>query len=100
MGRSNARKILVVITDKRSTSDISDVSKEARILEQEDVRVIPVALGNEANENELQKITPWLDDLIETGKDSNPYKVAKVILKIGLKGWWNVIYTFGDLHPE
>lgn len=96
LGRPNSRKILVVITDKRSTSEISDVTKAARILEQEDVRVIPVALGNEADVNELQKITPWLDDIIETDKDSNPYKVAEVILKIGLEGWWENFYTFSD----
>ena len=52
----------------------------------EDIRVIPVAIGGEADLNELQKITPWLDDIIETDKDDNPYTVAVKILTIGLKG--------------
>lgn len=77
---------MVVITDKRSTSNLRDVTNEGRVLEQDDIRVIPVALGNEADENELQKITPWLDDILKTDKDSNSYKVAEMILKTGLKG--------------
>ena len=52
----------------------------------EDTRVIPVAVGDEADLNELQKITPWLDDIIETEKDDNPYKVAVKILLTALKG--------------
>ena len=85
-GRPNAKKILVVITDKRSTSKFMDLTSEGMDLEQQDIRVIPVALGNEADVNELQKITPWLDDILEIDKDDNPYKVAETILKIGLKG--------------
>lgn len=62
------------------------VNNEGKELEQQDVRVIPVALGNEADLNELQKVTPWLDDILEIDKDDNPYKVAETILKTGLKG--------------
>lgn len=87
-GRQNARKILVVITDKRSTSKLMDLTSEGLDLEEQDIRVIPVALGNEADSNELQKITPWLDDILEIDKDDNPYEVAEIILKIGLKGNW------------
>lgn len=75
-----------MITDKRSTSKLMDLTSEGNDLEQQDIRVIPVALGNEADLNELQKITPWLDDILEIDKDDNPYKVAETILKIGLKG--------------
>ena len=77
---------MVVLTDKRSTSDLKDVSNEGKELEMEDVRVIPVAIGDEADLNELQKITPWLDDIIESDNDDNPYKVAEKILKTGLEG--------------
>lgn len=63
-----------------------DVNNQGKELEQQDIRVIPVALGNEADLNELQKITPWLDDILKTDKDDNPYKVAETILKTGLKG--------------
>ena len=77
---------MVVITDRRSTSGIKDVTIEGKELEMEDTRVIPVAVGDEADLNELQKITPWLDDIIETEKDDNPYKVAVKILLTALKG--------------
>ena len=77
-----------MITDKKSTSKLMDLTSEGQDLEEQDVRVIPVALGNEPDLNELQKITPWLDDILEIDKDDNPYKVADTILKIGLKGKW------------
>ena len=85
-GRPNAKRILVVITDKRSTSELKNVTNEARVLEMEDIRVIPIAMGGEADLNELQKITPWLDDIIQTDKDDNPYKVAVKILSTALEG--------------
>ena len=85
-GRPNAKKILVVITDETSSSDLSNVTMEGRELEVENVRVIPVAVGNGADLNELQKTTPWLDDIIETDNDENPYKIAVKILQTGLKG--------------
>ena len=52
----------------------------------EDIRVIPVAIGGEADLFEMQKITPWLDDIIETDKDENPYTIAVKILLTGLEG--------------
>lgn len=85
-GRPNAKRVLVVITDKRSTSKLKNVTNEAKELEMEDIRVIPVAMGGEADLNELQKITPWLDDIIQTEKDDNPYKVAVKILSTALEG--------------
>ena len=85
-GRPNAKKILVVITDETSSSDLSNVTNEGRELEMENIRVIPVAVGNGADLNELQKTTPWLDDIIETDNDENPYKIAVKILQTGLKG--------------
>ena len=75
-----------MITDKKSNSYLVDVTNQGKHLEEQDIRVIPVALGNEADLNELQKITPWLDDILEIDKDENPYKIAETILRTGLKG--------------
>ena len=85
-GRPNARRILVVISDNRSTSNLKNVTDEARDLEMEDTRVIPVAMGGDADLYELQKITPWIDDIVETEKDDNPFRIAEKILMNGLKG--------------
>ena len=52
----------------------------------EDIRVIPVAMGSDADAYELQKITPWIDDIVDTDKDDNPFKIAEKILMNGLKG--------------
>ena len=52
----------------------------------EDIRVIPVAMGSDADVYELQKITPWIDDIVDTDKNDNPFKIAEKILMNGLKG--------------
>ena len=52
----------------------------------EDIRVIPVAMGSDADVYELQKITPWIDDIVDTDKEDNPFKIAEKILMNGLKG--------------
>lgn len=75
-----------MITDETSSSDLSNVTMEGRELEMENIRVIPVAVGDGADFNELQKTTPWLDDIIETDNHENPYKIAVKILQTGLKG--------------
>lgn len=74
------------MSDKRSTSDLKNITNEAEDLEMEDIRVIPVPIGGEADLFEMQKITPWFDDMIETDKDENPYKIAVKILLTGLEG--------------
>ena len=76
----------MVIADKRSASNQENVTNEAKDLETEDVRVIPVAMGSDADVYELQKITPWLDDIIETDKDENPFEVVEKILGTGFTG--------------
>ena len=85
----------MVIADERSDSNLGNVTNEARDLETEDIKVTPVALGSDGDVFELQKITPWLDDVIETDNDDNPFEVAEKILRNGLKGkrshtkaWW------------
>lgn len=59
----------------------------------EDTRVIPVAMGGDADLYELQKITPWIDDIVETEKDDNPFRIAEKILMNGLKGKWGHVHV-------
>ena len=48
--------------------------------------MIPVGLGKEADLNELQKTTPWKDDVLAAEKNEDPFKIAEKILKTGLTG--------------
>ena len=56
--RPDAWKVLVVITDKRSGSSVSDVEKTAQPLDEEGIKVVPVAVGGEADPSELEATNP------------------------------------------
>lgn len=56
--RPNAWKVLVVITDKRSGSSLPDIGKAAQPLDEEGIKVVPVAVGREADPSELEATNP------------------------------------------
>lgn len=56
--RPNAWKVLVVISDKGSGSSLSDVEKAAEPLDEEGIKVVPVAVGGEADPSELEATNP------------------------------------------
>ena len=84
--RPGAKQVLVVLTDKRSTSSDETIKKGARLLDEKKVRVIPVAIGNEADPDELMKITPFRDDLIKAKEDEEPWRLAREIIIKALTG--------------
>ena len=56
--RPNAWKVLVVITDKRSGSSLSDIEKAAEPLDEKGIKIVPVAVGGEADPSELEATNP------------------------------------------
>ena len=69
--RPNARKVLVVITDKKSTSRLDDLKGSAKLLEEDGIKVIPVAIGDEVDHAELKETTPEKTNIVNasTGVD-------------------------------
>lgn len=81
--RLGAKQVLIVLTDKKSTSSEEDIKTSARLLEDKDIRVIPVGVGSEADHNELKSVTPHKDDVIEATKDEKPWRLAReIVIKI------------------
>lgn len=58
IGRSNARKILVIITDIKSTSALVDSGKIGKLLEEDGVSVVAVGIGDQVDHKELEAIVP------------------------------------------
>lgn len=56
--RTNAWKVLVVITDKRSGSSLTDIKKAAEPLDEKGIKVLSVAVGGEAYPPELEGTNP------------------------------------------
>ena len=79
--RPGAKQVLVVLTDKKSTSSEEVIKTSARLLEERHIRVIPVGVGNETDPDELRSITPYKDDVIKANEE--PWRLAReIIIKI------------------
>lgn len=78
--RDDAVKVLVVITDKKSDSMAHAVKKAAEIFDEKDIRVIGIALGEEAD-GELVDVTDIKGDVINTTDSSSPAKIAEDVMK-------------------
>lgn len=83
-GRPNARKVLVVISDKASGSTYNDVKIEADLLKEEDIVLISVVIGQEADTKELIDFTPF--NVTKTTTEEDPKELAKKIIVLVLTG--------------
>lgn len=77
-----------MLVDDKSIGDADDVKKlqAAKELYGEDVIIVPVAIGDEADPSELEKITAHKDNVIEESKDISPEELAKKIMEKSFVG--------------
>ena len=78
--------MLIVITDKTSDSQGSDLKKETFELESQDIKVIAVALGEESDKDELDILTPEQGEVIEANSTDGAKKTANEIMAKALEG--------------
>lgn len=81
--RPGVKRVLVVFIDNKSVGDTDDMKKlqAAKELYGGDVSIITVAIGEEADPNELGKVTSRKDNLIKESKDVDPGELAKQIME-------------------
>lgn len=84
--REGAKKVLVVIMDRKSASDGKDVKNTAMSLWDDDIEVIPIAFGRESDEDELNSITPHVDNVIPAYVANKTNKIAMEIMDKMRKG--------------
>ena len=72
--------------DKRSDNRLDDVKLSAESLWRSGVKVIPVAFGREAAQDEMEATTSEEDNLIDVRDTSNPDQVAQEIMEKVLEG--------------
>lgn len=72
--------MLVVITDKRLGMSLSDIAKAAEPLHDTGIKVVPVAVGNEANPSKLEATNPERF-VIEAPRDEDPQTLGKQIME-------------------
>lgn len=83
-GRPDARKVVVVISDRGSDSSYGDVKAEADRLSEDDIMLISVVIGKDANPKELKEFTP--PEVTEATTDQDPKELGEKIIELALKG--------------
>ena len=84
--RPGAKQVLVVLTDKKSMVSREAIEASARPLEEKNIRVIPVAVGREADPEELSSTTPYREDVIKAKGNEEPERLARKIINKALTG--------------
>ena len=84
--RPNARKVLVVITDNESGLEAVDIVAKAKLLEKRNVRLITVAVGDSANQQELESIASDKRDVLTVPTSVQPNALSKDIIVLVLTG--------------
>ena len=79
--RLNAKKVLVIISDDASDNRPWEIRARAGKLEEEEIEVVPVGIGNKADLKQLEHTTPHKDNLITADKDDDTDDVADEILE-------------------
>lgn len=84
--RPNARKVLVVITDKTSTSKLDDLKASAKMLQDNGIKVIPVAIGGEVDHVELEETTSDKTNVVNVTTDVDVIDLKEKIMSKVFKG--------------
>lgn len=79
--RPDAKKVLAVIIDNKCVNNCSEIKEAAKILEDDDVQVVPVGVGPNVDDEELETITSNKQNIIKTDKDSDPSTVGEEIIQ-------------------
>lgn len=85
-GRPNAKRVLVVITDKKSESSAESVKNQGKVLENNNIKVVPVLLGKESDADELRKTTPNKENIVPVDEGDDPVVTAEIILLKAIQG--------------
>lgn len=85
-GRVDAKKILVIMTDRESDSSREDAMKSSKQVTDEGIRVIAVPLGDEDNVNEVKTIVSIKEDVIKPNITDEPRDIADKIIDTILDG--------------
>ena len=80
--RDGARKVVVVLIDKRSVSSDDDVRRIVERYETEKIKIVPVIFGNEIDSTDVVLIAPDKnkDNVVSTTNRENPDVLGKRIM--------------------
>lgn len=85
--RPNSRKVLVTITDRKSDSTKEVLRKSTRELQNIGITQIPIVIGNDVPNEQIESITIFKDNVIKTPANTPPWEIGEEIISkiIGCK---------------
>ena len=84
--RPNAKKVLVVIMDKKSIDQPEDIQEALKPLKEDEVKIVPVAIGPDTDVDELKNITSAEGYLVKAENTTDPGKLAEKIMAKVISG--------------
>ena len=79
--RPGTKKVLIVLTDKRSDNSEEELKNASLLLKNLQVRIITIPIGDKADSKELQGITASPRDVIATKETDTPRKTSDDIME-------------------
>ena len=95
--RPDAKKIVLVITDKGSANTKDELEKSSLALEQNGIRIVALTIGGEADVEELENVVNRPSDIINTQGHEKPDSIATKIITVVTKGTILFIATDVDI---
>ena len=86
VARPNSKKVLVVIVDNESGLEGKEIQPVARELAERNIRVVAVAVGDEADNQELELVASDKRDVLSAPKSIDPKDLSKDIMVLVLTG--------------
>ena len=78
--RKGATHVLVILTDGTSGEDEVEIGEKAVYLEESEIIVIPVGVGDEVDSNELGVLTSKEENVILIDEDEQPKRLMELII--------------------
>lgn len=93
-GRSNAKKVLVVVSDRSSRSTDREIQNALKPLQDNNVIVIPVALGVVADEKQLRLLTDDESSFMTAKTTDETSETKNKLMVIVFKGLFDTSVKF------
>lgn len=93
--RPNAHKVLVVITDKKSTGDDQAAETAAKELLEQGIKVIAIGLGSESDITELKYIATDVRHVIPAKITDDSGELSMEVMTLAFKGNVSGVNCFG-----
>ena len=89
-GRAKSNRVLVVITDSKSPTTLSEINGAVKPLKKDGITVVAVRIGEEADSRQLEKMTGDKTNVLNLTKEREPEEIGNEVMKAVKEGWFCV----------